>query len=70
MQPLVVPYGYHKSLPIDIGNECLVLGGIFMKELMEWIREMDHEERIECIKSFVGWACLFVLIFMLSVLGG
>ena len=41
-----------------------------MKEIKEWIREMDHEEKKECIESFVGWASLFVLIFMLSVIGG
>ena len=41
-----------------------------MKEIREWIREMDAEEKREVIGSIFAWASLFWLMFMMSIIGG
>lgn len=41
-----------------------------MKEIREWIREMDAEEKKEAIESAIGWVSLFGLTFMVSIIGG
>ena len=41
-----------------------------MKEIREWIREMDAEEKKEAIESAIGWVSLFWLAFMISIIGG
>lgn len=41
-----------------------------MKEIKEWISEMDAEEKKEAIESAIGWAGLFWLMFMVSIIGG
>lgn len=41
-----------------------------MKELREWIREMNAEEKKEAIESAIGWVSLFWLMFIISIIGG
>ena len=41
-----------------------------MKEIREWIREMDAEEKKEAIGSAIAWISLFWLMFMMSIIGG
>lgn len=41
-----------------------------MKEIREWIRDMDTEEKKETIESAIGWGSLFWLMFMISIIGG
>lgn len=41
-----------------------------MKEIREWIQDMNAEEKKEAIESAIGWVSLFWLMFMISIIGG
>lgn len=41
-----------------------------MKEIREWIREMDAEEKKDAIGVTIAWSSLFILGFMLSIICG
>lgn len=40
----------------------------YKKDIKEFIESYDDPK--ELIGDFVGWACLFGIVFMLSVIGG
>ena len=41
-----------------------------MKEIKEWIREMDAEEKKDAIESAISWVGLFWLMYMIAVVAG
>ena len=41
-----------------------------IKELTESWKELEYEEKKDWFESIVGWASLFGILFMLSVIGG
>lgn len=41
-----------------------------MKEIREWIQDMDREEKIQMAGACVSWAGLLFMAFMLSVIAG
>ena len=41
-----------------------------MKEIREWIREMESEEKKDVIESALSWAGLFWLMYMIAVIAG
>lgn len=41
-----------------------------MKEIREWIREMDAEEKRDAIESLIGWTGMIWLLFMISIICG
>lgn len=41
-----------------------------MKTVIEWYREMDTYERKEFVEGIIGFGSLFVIVFMLAVIGG
>lgn len=40
-----------------------------MRAIREWICEMDHEEKKQFIGGAISFGCMYIMIFMLSVLG-
>ena len=41
-----------------------------MKEIIRYAKETEPEDLKDYIEGFVGFACIFIVLFMVAVIGG